>query len=245
MTCSKSFLALGFVAALSLAASPAYAQRGGGHGGGGGHAVASGAAVHGGAVYGGGHAVVVAHPGGYYGGYHVVGYHPYYPYYYYRPGVSIGFYAGWGYPYYGYYGYPYPYYYGYPYPYYYNPYPYYSYPTYSYPAPQPQAPPQYSQPQSYQQQPYQQQPYQQQQDSVTAQQGGPAYGGVQIKGAAHNSPVYVDGYYAGVVDDFDSDNRHLNLTAGVHQVEIRVAGQQPSSFDVNVPPNQTVTIQVR
>jgi hypothetical protein len=56
--------------------------------------------------------------------------------------------------------------------------------------------------------------------------------------------VYVDGYYAGIVDDFDGDNKHLNLTAGVHQVEIRVNGQQPVAFDVNVPPNQTVTVRV-
>jgi len=253
MTCSKSFVALGFVAAICLAASaPAYAQRGGGHGGGGGHAVASGA-VHGGAVYGGGHAVVVGHPGGYYGGhYTVAGYAPYHPYYYYRPGVSIGFYYGYGYPYY--YGYGYPYYYGYAYPYpyaypyAYNPYPYYSYPAYSYP--QQQA---YPQQQDYppQQQAYppQQQAYPPQpQGAVTAQPGGqgaPAYGGVQIKNAPHDGQVYVDGYYAGIVDDFDGDNKHLNLTAGVHSVEIRVSGRQPTSFDVNVPPNQTVTIRVQ
>ena len=266
MTFSKSFVALGFVAAVSLAASaPAYAQRGGGHGGGGGHAVAGGhggggggvrggGGGHGGPVYGGGHGVAVGHPGGYPGGYYgghyggryaVVGYAPYRPYYYYRPGVSIGFYLGWGYPYYyGGYGYSY----AYPYPYYYNPYPYYSYPSYSYPAQQPYPQQPYEQ-QPYQQQPYQQQPYQQQpsQGTVTAQPGGQnaAYGGVRITGAPHDGQVYVDGYYAGIVDDFDGDNKHLNLTAGVHQVEIRVNGRQPVSFDVNVPPNQTVTIRVQ
>jgi len=254
MTCSKSFLAFAFVATISLVASaPAYAQRGGGHGGGGGHAVASGghavaggAVVRGGGVYGGavygGHAVVSGRYGGYYypGHYTVVGYAPYHPYYYYRPGVSIGFYAGfgWGYPYYGYgypyYGYPY---YSYPYPAYYNPYPYYSYPAYSYPATQPAPQQAYPDQQSYPPP---------QQNTMTAQPGGAqAYGGVQIKNAPHDGQVYVDGRYAGIVDDFDGDNKHLNLTAGMHQVEIRVNGQQPMSFDVNVPPNQTITVHVQ
>ena len=265
MTCSKSVLAFGFVAAVGLAmSSPAYAQRGGGHAGGG-HAVAAGhgaAVARGGAVYGGGavvrggavyggRAVVYGHPG-YYGGYHygVVGYAPYRPYYYYRPGVTIGFYAGWGYPYYGY-GYPYyyPYAYSYPYPYYYNPYPYYSYPSSAYPAyPQQQSP--YPDAQQYPQQQQYQQPDQQQyppqpQGSVSAQPGGPAYGGVRISNAPHDGQVYVDGKYAGIVDDFDGDNKHLNLTAGMHQIEIRINGQQPMGFDVNVPANQTITVRVQ
>jgi hypothetical protein len=257
MTFSKSFLALGFAAALSFAVSaPAYAQRGGGgHGGGGGHAVArsGGHAVYSGGghavVYGGGHGAVYG--GGYYGHgghYTVVGYAPYHPYYYYRPGVSIGFYAGfgYGYPYYGY-GYPYyygyPYAYSYPYPYAYNPYPYYSYPAYSYPQQQQPAYPQTQQapPQS-QQQSYQDPPPP---GTVTAQPGQATYGGIQLQDAPRGGQVYVDGHYAGVVEDFDGGNRHLNLTAGVHQVEIRVNGQQPMSFDVQVPPNQTITIHVQ
>ena len=175
----------------------------------------------------------------------VIGVVPYRPYYYYRPGISIGFYGGWGYPYYYGYGYAYPYPYSY-YPYAYSyPYPYsypaYSYPTYSYPAQQPyQQQPYQGQP--YQQQPYQQQPYQG--GSVTAQQAPAAYGGVRIQGAPGDAQIYVDGYYAGIADDFDGDTKHLNLTSGPHQVEIRVKGEQPIAFDVNVPPNQTVTVRV-
>ncbi len=76
------------------------------------------------------------------------------------------------------------------------------------------------------------------------QQAPAAYGGVRIEGAPRDAQVYVDGYYAGIADDFTGASKHLNLTAGMHQVEIRVAGQQPVSFDVNVPPNQTVTVRV-
>jgi hypothetical protein len=120
-----------FIALLSpLLLSPAYAQRGGGHGGGGGggHAVGgfSGRAVGGfrGGYYG----------GGFYGGR------------YWGGGLYFGL-GGWGYPYY----YGYPYYGGYPYyaysPYYnsYDPYAYgggYSAPNYGYPPQQSSYPPQ-------------------------------------------------------------------------------------------------------
>src|SRR6476660_3879792 len=67
-------------------------------------------------------------PGRYYGGGfrgprfitpRIVGVFPYRPYYYpFRPGITLGFYAGYGFPYYGYPYYGYPYYgYGYGYPY--------------------------------------------------------------------------------------------------------------------------------
>ena len=240
MTCSKLFGSLAFVTALSLiAATPAHAQHrgGGGRVSGGGH-VGGGVVVRGGGHVGG---VVVGRPGGY-GGVRVIspriiGYGAYRPYYYYRPGISIGFYAGFGYPYYyGYYGYPYPYSY-YPYPAYSYPYPAYSYPpNYGYAQPgYPQ--PGYSQPGYAPAQP-------QTSVGVQQQQHTAVYGGVRIEGGSHDAQVYVDGYYAGIVEDFDGANKHLNLTSGVHQVEIRMNGQQPVAFDVNVPPNQTVTVRV-
>jgi hypothetical protein len=232
MTCSKSLVSVAFVAAVSLvAASPVQAQhRGGGGVRGGGGAVVRGG---GGAVVRGG-GVVVGRPGVVAPRViapRIVGYGVYHPYYYYRPGISIGFYAGFGYPYYyGYYGYPYGYPYYSPYPYAYPyPYPAYSYPSYSYPG-YGYGQPGYAAPQP--------------QTGVSVQPQGSAYGGVRIEGGPHDAPVYVDGHYAGIVDDFDGGNKHLNLTAGVHQVEIRLNGQQPVAFDVNVPPNQTVTVRM-
>ena len=72
-----------------------------------------------------------------------------------------------------------------------------------------------------------------------------AYGGVRIEGAApSDAQVYVDGYFAGIVEDFEGANKNLNLTAGSHHMEIRVAGQQPVAFDVTVPANQTITVRV-
>jgi hypothetical protein len=68
---------------------------------------------------------------------------------------------------------------------------------------------------------------------------------VQLQGAPRGGQVYVDGQYAGLVEDFDGGDRHLNLTAGMHLIEVRVNGQQPMSFDVQVPANQTITVHVQ
>ena len=70
---------------------------------------------------------------------------------------------------------------------------------------------------------------------------GRAYGGVRIQGAARDAQVYVDGYYAGVVDDFDGTFQHLNLEPGAHRIEIRGQNAPPIAFDVNVRPGETIT----
>lgn len=147
----------------------------------------------------------------------IIGAVPYRPYYYpYRPGLTVGFYSGYGYGYpYRYgaaYGYPY---YGsaYGYPYYGSSYGY-PYGGYGYALP----------PAGY----------------VTAQPGY-AYGGVRIEGAPQDAQVFADGYYVGVVDDFDGAFQHLNLQAGPHRLEIRDPRFPPIAFDVNVQPGQTIT----
>jgi hypothetical protein len=72
---------------------------------------------------------------------------------------------------------------------------------------------------------------------------GYAYGGVRIQGAPRDAQVFADGYYMGIVDDFDGTFQHLNLEAGRHQIEVRIPGsqQQPLTIDVNVLPGQTIT----
>jgi hypothetical protein len=68
-----------------------------------------------------------------------------------------------------------------------------------------------------------------------------AYGGVRIEGAPRDAQVYADGYYAGIVDDFDGTFQHLDLPAGPHRIEIRAPGFPPTSFDVRVEPGRTIT----
>ena len=67
------------------------------------------------------------------------------------------------------------------------------------------------------------------------------YGGIRIQGAPRNAEVYVDGAYAGVVDDYDGAFQRLDLEPGSHEIEIRTAGR-PLTYDVNVTPGQTVTL---
>jgi hypothetical protein len=202
-------------AGLGLPAGTASAQVRGraGHGPVVGHAVSRGFGPRG---FGGGRPIFVSP--------RIVRVAPYRPYFYpFRPGLRFGFYASFGYPYY--YGYPYPVY-SYPYGYYpyaagygyggygYSGYGYGGSGGYGYPMPPP---------------------------SYVSMRPGAAYGGVRIEGAPRDAQVFADGYYMGIVDDFDGTFQHLNLEAGVHQIEIRAAGQPPISFQVNVQPGQTIT----
>jgi hypothetical protein len=70
---------------------------------------------------------------------------------------------------------------------------------------------------------------------------GRAYGGVRIKNAPRDAQVFVDGYYAGEVDDFDGTLQKLDLAAGAHHLEIRASGSPPMAVDVNILPGETIT----
>jgi PEGA domain len=192
---------------------------------------------------GGGSTVVVAPRGGGrsyvshggraygYAPYRAYGYAPYRGYYpHYRSSFSVGFYAG--YPFYGFgvgYGYPYAYgypYYGYRYPYYGYGYP---YGAYAYPAG-------YGYVGSVGYGGY---------ASGGSGYPGEAYGGVRIENAPRDAQVFVDGHYAGIVDDFDGPFQQLTLESGPHQIEIRAPGLPPLSFDVNVQPGRTLSLHAR
>ena len=70
---------------------------------------------------------------------------------------------------------------------------------------------------------------------------GRAYGSVRIVDAPENAQVFVDGYYAGIVDDYDGVFQRLNLEAGAHRIEIEAPGYPPVAFDVRIQPGQTIT----
>jgi hypothetical protein len=127
---------------------------------------------------------------------------------------GYGWYRGYGGPYFGF-GYPGFYAWGYPwygYPAYGYAYPYYGYPAYGYPG--------YGYPYGMAARPY---------------------GSVRIDLPQKEAEVYADGYFAGNVDNFDGKFHHLNLEPGPHRIEVRAAGFEPITFDVNVEPGQTVT----
>lgn len=147
------------------------------------------------------------------GPYYRYGNRPYYPYY--RPYYYAPYYYS-------------PYYYGpwapgfsvgfsfgfgYPYGYAYGagPYGYYGYPAYGYPYP------------------------------AYGYGYGRPYGGVRIDLPQRDAEVWADGYFAGTVDNFDGSMQQLNLTPGVHRIEVREKGFEPVSFEVNVEPGRTIT----
>jgi hypothetical protein len=67
------------------------------------------------------------------------------------------------------------------------------------------------------------------------------YGSVRIEDAPRDGQVFADGYYVGIVSDFNGPVRHLDLPAGAHRIEVRVPGVPPSAVDVKVEPGQTIT----
>ena len=76
--------------------------------------------------------------------------------------------------------------------------------------------------------------------------GGYAYGGgydgaLKLKVKPRQAEVYVDGYFAGSVDDYDGVFQQLRLEPGPHRVEVRLDGYEPLSFEVRIIPGRTIT----
>lgn len=72
---------------------------------------------------------------------------------------------------------------------------------------------------------------------------GRLYGGLRITGAPREAQVFADGYYVGIVNDFDGVFQHLNLEAGAHRIEIVGYGFEPVAFDVVIQPGRTITFR--
>jgi hypothetical protein len=73
--------------------------------------------------------------------------------------------------------------------------------------------------------------------------GGYAYelGKLRLQVQPREAEVYIDGYYAGIVDDFDGRLQGLQLESGNYAVEIGLPGFAPLQFDVHVQPGRTTT----
>jgi hypothetical protein len=56
-----------------------------------------------------------------------------------------------------------------------------------------------------------------------------------------DAEVYIDGYYAGVVDEFDGVLQGLRLEPGHYGVEVALPGFAPLQFDVQITPGRTTT----
>jgi len=66
-------------------------------------------------------------------------------------------------------------------------------------------------------------------------------GSVRLRVKPSNASVYVDGFLAGIVDDFDGAFQRLRLEPGPHRIEIRAQGYQPLAVDVMIQEDFTIT----
>jgi hypothetical protein len=70
----------------------------------------------------------------------------------------------------------------------------------------------------------------------------PAFGGVRLRVEPRNAQVFVDGYFVGTVDDFDSGNG-LPLESGPQDIEIRAEGYEPLQLQIRILPDETTTYE--
>jgi hypothetical protein len=73
--------------------------------------------------------------------------------------------------------------------------------------------------------------------------GGYDLGGIRLDVRPRDAQVWVDGYYAGVVDEFDGLFQSLRLEAGGHKIEVRMPGFDDFALDVHVQPGRKFTIR--
>jgi hypothetical protein len=66
-------------------------------------------------------------------------------------------------------------------------------------------------------------------------------GGLKLKIKPNSATVYIDGYYVGVVDDYDGVFQKLSIEPGMHRVEVRAPGYETLSFDIRIEPGHTTT----
>lgn len=72
-------------------------------------------------------------------------------------------------------------------------------------------------------------------------QSGYGEGGLRLKVKPRDAQVFVDGYFAGVVDSFDGNFQKLTLPAGPHRIEIRAPGYETLSVDIRIYSDETIT----
>jgi hypothetical protein len=70
--------------------------------------------------------------------------------------------------------------------------------------------------------------------------GAAAYGGVALDITPADADVWVDGEYAGKVQDFDGTTQPLTLTPGTHRVEVQAPGYEPMTVDVGIQAGQVI-----
>ena len=80
--------------------------------------------------------------------------------------------------------------------------------------------------------------------------GGPGYvdyghaydiGELRLQVSPRNAQVFVDGGYAGTVDDYDGTFQSLKLESGSYSIRLQAPGYQTIEFNVRITPTQKIT----
>jgi hypothetical protein len=66
---------------------------------------------------------------------------------------------------------------------------------------------------------------------------------LRLQVSPRNAEVFVDGYYAGIVDDFDGRLQRLYLEAGDHEITLYYAGFRTATHRIYLQPGRTFTIR--
>ena len=74
--------------------------------------------------------------------------------------------------------------------------------------------------------------------------GAAAPGDVRVLATPKQAEVYVDGFYAGVVDDFDGTFQRLHATPGGHAITLHLEGYRTVTENVYVSPADTLKLQL-
>jgi hypothetical protein len=77
-------------------------------------------------------------------------------------------------------------------------------------------------------------------DGYDEDYGASYEGSLHLKVTPRDASVYVDGYLAGIVDEFDGTFQRLRLESGPHRIEVRQDGYEPLMFEVKIAPDETV-----
>jgi hypothetical protein len=70
---------------------------------------------------------------------------------------------------------------------------------------------------------------------------GYATGELRLEVRPKHAEVYVDGYYAGTVDDFDGFTQGLRLEEGPYTIELRAPGFEAVVFDVRIQAGRRIS----
>lgn len=66
---------------------------------------------------------------------------------------------------------------------------------------------------------------------------------LRIQAKPKNAEVYIDGYYAGIVDDFDGAFQHLSARPGPHEIVLYLDGYRTFKQEVYLTPDNTMKLK--